>query len=332
MPSLPKWMDGKRALNSLTKALADRDLALQVQSRFNSDHDSKQLVMLPGFSMFDQSNGVSASEWCVPRPMRDRDDLLMVYEEYVDRPLGKVPAPDRVARQILQGRTGDMFFGPGLRKPTEWWLPAAQLIALASRMSGVMAVVTDDTVSLDMGDYMMRVERRGCWSNKDRRLHLAVDAADDADSAQLRVPLLITAHPLAKALLSAGAPPAALWAANSAIRCELHGKHPKIRTAHFAPLALMRKTTHVRKRRYTHAPSAMTTCRLIIDEPYPGSHLDLFVAAVPALMHRADFADIVGGVGKDSEERTLSFETCDRFGEFLDLREKELACRLDWPH
>lgn len=325
MPPLPDWVDGKRALYTLANALNARGLTLLTQARFNDTHDTNP-VMLPGFSMFDRSHGTAASDWCVPRPRVDREEVIAVYEAYVDRPLGRVNVPDRIARQVYKGPAADTFFG-GRRTATEWWLPAAQLVAVASRLSKVQAVLTDDTVTLDMGDYTMSAAPVGCWSNSANRLHRAMEVPDDANVDLLRVPMLMTSHPLAKALVSVAAPSGILWAANSAIRCEALGRLPRIRVSHLSPRGLRSPTAPKQPRlhkTYDEA-AAMGSCRLIIDDPYPGSHRDLFLAAVPALMRGVDFADLVGVPGQNPE-RMLSEEACERFSNYLDLTERTMAC------
>jgi hypothetical protein len=260
----------------------------------------------------------------------DREEVVAIYEAYVDRPLGLVPVPDRAARAVYSGPAADIFFGLR-RKATEWWVPAAKLIAVASRLSGVPAVVTDDSVTLDMGDYLMSAAPRGCWSNFSGGLHVAIERPDDASIDLLRVPLLITAHPLAKVLASLQAPPALLWAANSAIRCEALGRIPRIRPIHLAP-SIGRKRHKPREHAVKDAAAAMTTCRLIIDDPYPGSHRDLFSAAVPWLMRAGDFADLVGIPGSNPEKQ-ISEEGCERFSEYLDITERTLACApQEAPH
>lgn len=305
----------------IARKLHERGQGLLAQARFNDTHDNVP-VMLPGFSMFDKHHGIAASLFTVPRARVDRDEVLATYEAYVDRRLGVVPVPDRIARPVFKAATSEAFFGRR-RSATEWWLPAAQLIAIASSLSGVQAVVTERAVHLDMGDYVMAVEPTGCWSNSTNTFRLASDRPDDADSELLRVPLLMTAHPLAKVLMGLGAPLGLLWAANAALRCEAAGRIPKIRAPHLESLS-PRKIFRVRKYPVVDFAAAVTTCRLIIDDPYPGSHRDLLRVAVPALMLAVDFNDLCGFAGSDPE-KMLTEEACEKFDEYLDYAEKEQA-------
>ena len=324
MPPLPEWVDGKRALFTLSNALHQRGLTLLTQARFNDPNDNNP-VMLPGFSMFDRSHSIAASDWCVPRPRVDRDEVIAVYEAYVDRPLGRVNVPDRIARHVYSGPSSDKFFG-GRRTATEWWLPAAQLVAVASRLSKVQAVLTDDSVTLDMGDYTMSAAPVGCWSNSANRLHRAMEVPDDANTDLLRVPMLMTTHPLARALISVGAPSGILWAANSAIRCEALGRLSRIRVSHLSPRGQRSPSAKrpVKQHKRYDVAASMASCRLIIDDPYPGSHQDLFLAAVPALMRGLDFSDLVGSPSGNAE-RSLPEPACERFSDYLDLMERTMA-------
>lgn len=335
-PLLPEWVNGKRALSTLKTALSERGLTAQVQALFK-DTDDTTPVTLPGFSMFDTASGLSATQWCVPRPIGDRDDIIGLWEEYIDRPLGRVAVPDRVARRILSAPLGEKFFGTYRREATEWWLPAAQLIAIASGVSGLAARVTNDSVTLDMGDYAMSVTPSGGWSNATRAIRPCAELPDDANIAPLRVPALLTAHPLAKALVSLSVPPALLWAANSLICCESMGRHPRVRPVMLTPIGsklVSAKRNAVRRpgrerlesRSRRDIPASMATCRQILDDPYPGSHRDLYIAAVPALMSVRDFSWLVGIPGNNAE-RALTEFACENFADHLETLERELACR-----
>lgn len=308
----------------LARVLKERGTTLITQARLNDTHDNVN-VMLPGFSIFDVSERIRATEWCTPRQVVDRDEIISVYEEYVDRPLGTTPVPDRVGRSLYIGKASDQFFGRR-RKATEWFLPVLKIIALAAHASRGKVTLGPDSVHLDMGDYVMSASPRGCWSNTTGALHRSVQRPDDANTDTLRVPVLLTSHRLAKALVALESPPWMLWIANTAIRAEMAGDIPKIRAVHLDRIPQGRTAQEPFKAgEPADIAAAMVVCRQITDAPYPGSHQDLFASAVPLLMREVDFKDLVGAVGSDPD-KVVSEDGCEKFMEYLDIIERQAAC------
>lgn len=334
MLRLPDWVDGKRALGAVAKALSDRGLTLATQASLLDQPDNPQTVMLPGFAVFDHAGGLRALDWCLPRTRLDRDEILGIYEEYVDRPLGRVPVPDRVARGVFSGKSADTVFGER-RSPAQWWLPAAQLIAVASAKTKIAAKYTEDTVSLDLGDYQMSVTPEGCWSNFRGRLKTAADLPDDANIGALRVPLLMTKHPLAGALAAHSMPVGVLWAANCAIRAESAGRIPKIRAAH---LGVLRKSRGRGPRRLKASVAdvvgAISASREMLDGPEYATLRDLYKVAVPTLMTVTDFTDLLADPwGRSAlEGKPIGSGVRARMHEFLDVKEGERTCRPSFAH
>lgn len=319
----PNWVDGRRALNIVAKALGELGLTYTVQARMLDEPKDAKPVMLPGFTIFDHCNGIFAADWCVPRPRVDRDEVVMIYEEYVDRPLGRLPVPDRVARRVYAGAAADTFFGPRCADG-DWWTPAAKLVAIASSMTRTPAVYYETSVSLDLGDCRMSAAPDGCWSNFMQRVRVAPDLAHDASMDGLRVPLLITNHPLAKAVAGENLSPAVLWAINSAIRTESAEAIPTIKPIHvgFVPRKKRSKSKVVGTT--ADVVGAIAACRELLDEQ--ALLMDLYRVAVPILMSGADFSDLLAPAWKDSNRR-LNTALIQKAHEFLDLKEGDLRCR-----
>lgn len=174
-------------------------------------------VTLPGFTLFSRGTR-SPYEWCVPKVL-DEARLLNTYEEYADRRLGYVRAPERVARRLIrQPQSANNYFGPSPRHSTHWRVPALKLLAMAQHFGSVVEV-KDTTYTTELCGYLMQVTTRGCYSNLHRKIVPAV-MPGDLGNTEIVVPPLRTAHPLATSLVLLGFDEAALWAANTAIRAE----------------------------------------------------------------------------------------------------------------
>lgn len=215
----PDHHGGDRALRILGEILRSENLLERVQQAAESA--PARQVRLPAFDLF--SRGVrSPYEWCVPRP-RDEETLLNVYEEYVDRELGIVPAPEKVAKRLYGHRaTSIEYFGKSPRLPQHWYVPAVKLVAAAQHFDAEVTV-RGRTVSTCLMGYTMMVSPRSYHSNIRRASLAAARVATDLWDEELKVPMLQTRHRLAVALVDVGANESALWAANTAIRAERIG-------------------------------------------------------------------------------------------------------------
>ena len=174
-------------------------------------------VSLPGFNLAWRGDVVSPFQWAVPKPA-DEGQLLNVYEEYVDRPLGTVNRPEAVARKLFKSRqVGRRYFGHA-RPAARWRVPAIKLV-LAAAHFGAVVRKTMGCYSVELGGYSLSVRRSGCHSNvQDRMLTLPRDRWDKADAEfELYVLRRVSAHPLARALKDAGADASLLWAASSVL-------------------------------------------------------------------------------------------------------------------
>lgn len=179
-------------------------------------------VRLPGFDLFTRG-ARSPYEWCVPRP-RDEEQLLNTYEEYVDRDLGRIKSPERVAKQLYTDRrVARQYFGAAPRHARYWYTPAAKIIAAAQHFDVVVSRSRNYGLSTNLLGYELRVSPTGCHSNVRRASIAAPLAAVDCTDHELSVTSLRIKHPLASALATVGADDACLWAANSAIRAEMDG-------------------------------------------------------------------------------------------------------------
>jgi hypothetical protein len=211
----PDHGSGDRALKILGDILMKEGLDEAVRSAIAGAPARE--VTLPGFDLFTQG-ARSPFEWCVPKP-RDEEHLINVYEEYVDRKLGKVDRPDTVARRLYANRvTARAYFGER-RAASDWYVPAAKLVA-ASQHFDCTVERRGLTLTAFVSGYTLMVSPRGCHSNLRGASEAAQVVATDIGGAELSVPEISTRHPLAAALVQVEAPDCALWAANTLVREE----------------------------------------------------------------------------------------------------------------
>lgn len=182
---------------------------------------SARFLVLPGFDLF-TLGARSPYEWCVPKP-RDEEQLINVYEEFVDRDLGLVKAPERIAKRVFGSfQVSKAYFGPSPRAAAYWYTPAVKLLATAQHF-GCEVQRNGRTLTTNLFGYTMMVSPMACHSNLRRASVVTKLPAVDIGPGELVVPSLRTKHKLAVALMDAGADDACLWAANTVIRAEMAG-------------------------------------------------------------------------------------------------------------
>lgn len=312
------WSDGAKALRVLQKYLQESGKTLQTQARMLDEAKSK-VVSLPGFSAL--PDGVLAPSWAVPESRRGLDEVISAYEAYADRSdLGVLPKPCGVARKVLSAGPTRQFFG-GISRPSQWWTPAAKLIALASNLSRVPAKVWPHRVVLDLGDIRMEVTKRGCYSNFRGRVVQAKRAASDAYSELLDTGSTFTQHPLARALSLGNFPLEVLQAANSVVRSEGYGKLGAVtaESLNYPDRAKRGKG----KNAFTAADvnGAILACREVLEMGEPGALPELYRYSVPILMPSSDFKEQMGSPW-NSPHRKLSPTSVEKMHAILETYAK----------
>lgn len=317
------WADGMRAMKLISKHLHREGRTLLTQARMLDDPDNvSDPVTLPACTPFSIDRGAWAAAWCVPRTLKDFDEVVAVYEEYADRKLGTLRNPCQVARRVFQSSTSRKFFGPA-RRPWDWWRPAAQLIALASHLSNTPAKVQDSRVLLEVGGYRFEVTRRGCYSNFRKRVVDAEVPAEDADITLLTVDALTTTHPLARALCMGNEPAHILWAANAAIRSEQAGKMAPISAQALGFSAPKSRGRNAKRHSEADARGALLACRDTLESGGPGTLPELYQQAVPILMNHKEFAEVLASPW-NRPQRTIGQASIQRMQEHLDQLERAL--------
>lgn len=179
-------------------------------------------VTLPGFHLADRS-AVSPYEWCIPRPS-DLSDLVNVYEEYVDRPLGKVRLPDTVAKRLYQTPALAVRYFGGRKRANAWRLPATKLVLVAQHFGAIVERGPAGAVSTEVEGYRFEVTSRGCYSNTHGKFmsHRSGGPAHEG----LAVPELRTRNPVAIAMTDLGADIGGLWALSSVLRARAYRNLP----------------------------------------------------------------------------------------------------------
>lgn len=317
------WTSGVHALRVIKEYLQAQDATLLTQARMlDIPAQGTPPTLLPGFTPFCSSNGIATAPWSIPTCRREIDDVIAIYEEYVDRPqLGALRKPCQVARRIIGPAVAQKFFGP-VRKPWDWWEPAARIIAIAANLTGLPLLTAPGRMVLDLGEYRMEATRRGCYSNFRGRIVVAKLAAHDADITSLSTRELRTAHPLARALVQGSAPLPVLWAANAAIRAEPTRGNPSL-TARQLDLPVRRgRGLGVRNFSKGDIRGAIAACQEILENSEGDMVGDLYASAVPILMSRKEFAEVVANPW-GSAERVLGGALRQRLLDRLDVLGKD---------
>lgn len=300
------WHDGEAALQVIRDYVESNGLLRKAQVAFGDARTSPRKTVLPAFHLFSEAEGIRAIDWCVPNvasklsPELRQGVILGVYEEFVDRRLGEVPNPDKVARSALPGVKGRKLFGPH-RSRWDWWVPAAELVAVMYKTVGrdkddPKVVVTAGRVALDLGGSRLEVTERGCWSNLSRRsdglgyLKPAAFPAQDADLRNLTVPRVITYSPLAAALQQLEVPPSILWACNSLTRAVSLEKHPPL-TIQSLEQPLKVRTRRKRSRNPADIQGSILMAREALDEG--GTVEEIYRALVPYAVTKEEFIEHV---------------------------------------
>lgn len=233
---LPSWADPKKALQTLNRAASEGGVASAVKERARSLAGAPRTsVLLPGFHLFEGAAPIAPYTWLLPKPKGDVQDLLGLWEAYVDQDLGS-RASRRSPLEVIER---DRFvLGPaafrkvfgGPRRPHDWAFPAAMIIALAQHFEGQenlqvevsrAALMHERTLKLRMylAGYMLEVNHRGVYSNMRRKAVTPRYQASDAKLDGLCIRPLRTSHPLAIALLEhEDTPHTCLQAANVVLR------------------------------------------------------------------------------------------------------------------
>ncbi len=239
--NLPSWVDPKKALQTLNRAAVDGGVALAVKERARElGRKPLSSVLLPGFHLFEGPCPVAPYSWLLPKPKGDVQDLLGLWEAYVDQDLGArysrrspLEAIQR-DRFVLGSAAFKRVFG-GPRHPRDWAQPAAMIIALAQHLEGQenlqftlsnAALMHERTLQLRMhlSGYMLEVSHRGIFSNMHRKVVSPRYQASDAKLEGLCIRPLRSAHPLAVALMeNEDTPHACLQAANVVLRAVRQG-------------------------------------------------------------------------------------------------------------
>lgn len=303
MSAAPEWVTEGQYLPRL-RDLIQIGWGLPWFSRRYGSWEPRE-VMLPSCSILSTGHFTHFPAVCTPKILGDLEDVVALYEEYVNRGLGRVRRPELALVKFFRDeRVGLNFAGRG-RQPTEWWEPLVKVLVLASRISGRVLTVagwgpTGTVVSLDLGGYYMEVRHWGAFSNTESTMHHASVNATDVSFDGLKVPRLFTSHPLAVALDRLGAHRDALQLANLAIRADAGRRKPLLDPATlFAPPA----------RRVPRQPRKVDAERLRVAEGFRGlfeesySIDELRELLVPRLMTATDFREVIGREGREVRDR-----------------------------
>lgn len=236
---LPSWADPRRALTVLSEAAHESGIAEVVKERMCEIERSKpEKVDLPGFHLFDRSGHISPYSWLVPKPRGDFQDIVMMWETYVGQErlgvrqaLGSPLTAIGSERLVLGSAAFRRYFGDA-RKFSDWYTPAAKIIALAQHLEGQENLRIDPPqasyryertrlphISLHLADYFFELSEEGMYSNMLGARVRPRRAAGDASIDEICIRPLNTNHPLAVALTECeDTPQVCLYAANVALR------------------------------------------------------------------------------------------------------------------
>lgn len=303
---LPDWVDVERAVHRLQRALQRRGMVDQANAAVSGPQTP---CTLPGFDVFSRGAHEAPYRWCVPRPYRDEADLLNVWEECVDRELGAVRNPGRVARQAAARCQRAPWFG-GPRSTSRWRMPLVKLAAMAQHCPHRSLSVQGQTVHIEIEGATLEVSTRHAWSNLHRRSVFAKRPAVDIGYDEVSVPPIRTSHGLAS-FLSGRVEDEILWLANVAIQGERFRKTPPL---HFSDAPEV-----VRGERQPRLPvpidvlGASLTCRELLETGESDDLIvELFQTAVPTLMSARYFRNHFANPYKE-QSRVIKPETRQRW-------------------
>jgi hypothetical protein len=255
---------------------------------------------------------VSPYQWCVPRPRFDEADVINTWEEYVDRNLGLVPNPGKVARSAVGRGSGIAYFGTK-RSATRWRIPLVKLAAVGLHCSPVEVDVRRDRVRVQLEDALLEVSPRGAWSNLHGRTVEAKKPAVDLGYDEVSVAPIKTSHPLAS-YLSGRVGDDVLWLANVAIQGERFKLIPRLHFNQPAPHPLPKR----RRALAVDVLGAGLTCQELLQGPPDGLVLALYQAAVPTLMTSRYFKSHFGNPFGPKSNRFVRPETRREWAERID--------------
>jgi hypothetical protein len=252
-PLRADWVDARAALDVVVSYIRASDKVMAIKEALIDAREAPEEHTLPGYNLFsrDPVTGIDALEWMVPEVRKDLDFILLAYDDFADRPLGKVGCPDRAARKVWATTSASRrYFGPS-RSRFDWWVPAVKLVALAAKKSGAVPKVHGTHVTLDLGGQKLEVNSSRCWVNYANRFRHAEWPALDADIRHLTQPAMRTRHPLAQALLALDSPVGVQWAASAVIRAVNAGDLPPVTSDIFDKRTYTQPTSRKRKVRDT---------------------------------------------------------------------------------
>lgn len=275
----------------------------------------KVVVTLPGYHMLD------GMAWLVPGSKKPVEDLLGVWEDFVDTAMEGRGPPDRIPWRACPGRR-DAALGylGGPRGPDQWWVPAVQLLAIVAKRAGTEVYRRAGGVWASVGDYQVGVAPDGCYSNKARGIRKAVFPATDGDSEELLVQPLETAHPIANLVVGHWATPESARALNSLLR---DGYVFKV--SDFAPPRRGNpRPVGRRPKDIADVVNALNALRCDLEMGAPIG--ELYRVAVPYAMTARQFRAVVGHEVRYPAGR-LREKTRQKVLDWLDRREVELTQR-----
>ncbi|VTU31878.1 hypothetical protein H4CHR_02897 [Variovorax sp. PBS-H4] len=231
---LPSWADPRRALRTLISAAVEGGVASAVKARSRElELDAPEMVELPGFHLFEPPSPVAPYSWLMPQLKGDVSDLINLWECYVDQQLGaRTPMTPIESDRFVLGRTAFRRVFGLPRRPSQWFQPAAMIIALAQQVEGQenLSVSVERSkgkfersaisrLRLHVSGYLLEATPTTLYSNLGARPIEAHRPASDAMLDGLCIRPLRTAHPLARALLeNEDTPHTCLQAANVVLR------------------------------------------------------------------------------------------------------------------
>jgi hypothetical protein len=274
----PDYSRGEQALTILGEQLKATGMYEKAHALYDSA--PSETVRLPGFDLFTVGNR-SPYEWCVPKP-RDAEQVINVYEEYVDRKLGSVAAPERVAKGLYGShKVAKAYFGDSPRPASQWYAPLAKVIAAALHFEAQVEH-RGRTISGYLLGYTLLASPSSVHSNLQRATLVTAGNAVDFGPLELSVPDLRTRHPLANTLVAIGADDACLWAANTAIRADERGV-VNIKEDLFTPAEKKKVLTAAERRLKidTIRAAALEASEVALGHPRPVTAL--YEVMVPAL-------------------------------------------------
>jgi len=161
-----------RALQDVLQGLFERGMLTKHSDYVHMLETTRlqETVTFPAFDLFTPGKQFPTYQWFLPRPMTTIKSFLDIYEQFALQGLGSVKEPGRAAAKIYGEFTDAGRLFTHFNDADRWYAPGLILAASAQWLGAELESAGPQGVSLRLGNGLIEVTPKGCWSNTKRRL------------------------------------------------------------------------------------------------------------------------------------------------------------------